>query len=378
MLSRIILKNQILLSVNTIFRENIKKSSWKDSTFRKVKPFGKLVSILFLCQITTSLSAQIGGNSSFTFLNIPSNPTTSALGGINISKTQKDPNSFLQNPALLDSSENNLLAVNFLPFFSGVKYSSAAYVRTIKKQTFGLGVQYIGYGDFLQTDPAGNIQGKFSANDYALTLSHARTQGNITFGVNLKFVGSVIESYSASAVLMDFGGVFKHPKQDFNFAITAKNIGIRLRSFTPFDNPDLPLDVQMGISFKPKYMPVRFSITAHHLHKYDITYLDKTIIKKDLSGNIIETTVNPIDNFARHFVFGAEFLLNKNFNILAGYNHLRGQELSQKNLSGFSGFSVGFLFKTKAIDLSYSYAGYNTAGNLNSFGLVCDFGKLIK
>jgi hypothetical protein len=338
----------------------------------------RFIYILLIYSTPFLSNAQIGGNSSFTFLNIPTNPTTSALGGINISKTQKDPNSFLQNPALLDSSENNLLAVNFIPYFSGIKYSSAAYVLTIKKQTFGLGVQYVGYGDFLQTDPAGNIQGKFTANDYALTLSHARTQGNITFGVNLKLAGSVIESYSASAILMDFGGVFKHPKQDFNFAIAAKNIGIRLQSFTPFDNPDLPLDVQMGVSFKPKYMPVRFSVTAHHLYKYNITYLDKTIIKKDLSGNIIETSVNPIDNFARHFVIGAEFLLNKNFNILAGYNHFRSQELSQKNLSGFSGFSVGFLFKTKAIDLSYSYAGYNTAGNLNSFGLVCDFGKLIK
>jgi hypothetical protein len=320
----------------------------------------RILYIFFIFSTSQFSFAQIGGNNSFTFLNIPSNPTTSALGGINISKTQKDPNGFLQNPALLDSSDNNLLAVNFLPYFSGTKYSSAAYVRTIKKQTFGLGIQYIGYGDFLQTDPAGNIQGKFTANDYALTLSHARTQGNITFGVNLKFVGSVIESYSASAILMDFGGIFKHPKQDFN-------IGIRLRSFTPFDNPDLPLDVQMGVSFKPQYMPVRFSITAHHLYKYDITYLDKTIVKKDLSGNIIENSVNPIDNFARHFVVGAEFLFSKNFNILAGYN-----------LSGFSGFSVGFLFKTKAIDFSYSYAGYNTAGNLNSFGIVCDFGKLIK
>jgi hypothetical protein len=338
----------------------------------------RILYIFFIFSTSQFSFAQIGGNNSFTFLNIPSNPTTSALGGINISKTQKDPNGFLQNPALLDSSDNNLLAVNFLPYFSGTKYSSAAYVRTIKKQTFGLGIQYIGYGDFLQTDPAGNIQGKFTANDYALTLSHARTQGNITFGVNLKFVGSVIESYSASAILMDFGGIFKHPKQDFNIAIVAKNIGIRLRSFTPFDNPDLPLDVQMGVSFKPQYMPVRFSITAHHLYKYDITYLDKTIVKKDLSGNIIENSVNPIDNFARHFVVGAEFLFSKNFNILAGYNHLRGQELSQKNLSGFSGFSVGFLFKTKAIDFSYSYAGYNTAGNLNSFGIVCDFGKLIK
>ncbi len=338
----------------------------------------RLTYILLFFATSFLTNGQIGGNNSFTFLNIPSNPTTSALGGMNISKTQKDPNSFLQNPALLDSSANNLLAINYSPYFSGIKYSSVVFVRQIKKQIFGLGVQHIGYGDFQQTDASGIILGKFSANDIALTLSHARKQGNITFGGNLKLVNSVIESYSASALLFDFGGVFKHPKQDLSYGIAIKNIGIRFKNFTPFDNPDLPFDVQMGVSFKPKYMPVRFSITAHHLYKYAITYLDKTIVKKDLSGNIIENKVNPVDNLGRHFVLGAELLFSKNFNILLGYNHLRNQELSQQNVSKFSGFSLGFLFKTKTIDLSYSYAGYNTAGNLNSFGLVCNLGKIIK
>ena len=341
----------------------------------------KLISVyksLFFLLIFHQSDGQIGGNNSFTFLNIPSNPTLSALGGINISKTQCDPNAFLQNPALLDTSENNLVGINFLPYLGGVKYSSAVFIKSFKKQPFGIAVQNISYGDFQQTDASGNILGKFSANDVAITLSHSRRQGNITFGGNLKFVNSVIENYSASALLLDFGGVFKHPKQDLAYGITVKNIGMRLKNFTPLDDPNLPLDVQMGVSFKPKYMPVRFSFTAHHLYKYDVTYLDKTIVKRDLSGNIIENKVSTIDNLGRHFIVGAELLLSKNFDIILGYNHLRNRELSQQFIGGFSGFSIGFLFKTKFINFSYSYSGYNTAGNLNSFGLVCDFGKIIK
>ncbi len=333
--------------------------------------------IIFFLLFFHLSKAQIGGNNSFAFLNIPSNPTISALGGANITKTQSDPNSFLQNPALLDTSENNLLGMNFLPYLGGIKYSSVAFVKSFKKQPVGLAIQHISYGDFQQTDASGNILGKFSANDLALTLSYARRQGNITFGGNIKFVSSVVESYKSSAILLDFGGVFKHPKQELCYGIVIKNLGIRLKTFTPNDNPDLPLDVQMGITFKPKFMPVRFSFTAQHLYKYDITYLDKTIVKKDLSGNIIENQVSTIDNLGRHLITGVELLLNKNFNILLGYNHLRNRELSQMNTSGFSGFSVGFLFKTKIIDLSYSYSGYNSAGNLNSFGLVCDLGKNI-
>jgi hypothetical protein len=338
----------------------------------------KILNTIFFLLIALASTAQIAGNESYTFLKIPTNPVISGLGGINISKSDKDPNGFLQNPALLDSSENNLLAINYLPYFSGNAYSSIAYVTSIKKNTFGIAGQYFGYGDFQLTDPAGNVLGKFTVNDVALTLSYSRKQGNITFGGNLKLVNSVIESYTSSALLMDFGGVFKHPKQDLSYAIAVRNIGFPLKNFTPFDNPNLPLDVLMGVTFKPQYMPVRFSVTAHHLYKYDITYLDKTIVRKDLSGNIIENKTSTLDNLARHLVFGAELLLSKNFNILAGYNHLRSKELSQQNIGGFSGFSVGFLVKSKFINFSYSHAGYNTAGNLNSFGLVCDLGKFIK
>lgn len=334
--------------------------------------------ILFFLLIFHHSEGQIGGSKSFAFLNIPSNPTISALGGINIGKIQRDPNSFLQNPALLDTSENNLLGVNFLPYLGGIKYTSVAFVKSIKKQPFGIAIQHLNYGDFQQTDASGNVLGKFIVNDLALTLSYAHRQGNITFGGNIKFANSIVENYSASAILFDFGGIFQHPKHELIYGITIKNLGISIRSFTPNDTPDLPIDVQMGVTFKPKYMPIRFSFTAHHLYKYDISYLDKNIVKKDLSGNIIENKISTIDNLARHFIVGTELLLNKNFNILFGYNHLRNQELSQQNVGGFSGFSIGFLFKTKFIDLSYSYSGYNTAGNLNSFGLVCDLGKIIK
>lgn len=333
--------------------------------------------LLFLLSFLDAKS-QIGGDNSFTFLNIPSNPTISALGGINVSKIQKDPNAFVQNPALLDTSQNNLLGINFMPYLGGVRYSSITFIKSFKKQPFGFSIQSINYGDFQQTDMAGNMIGNFSANDVAMTFSYARKQGNITFGGNIKFASSVIENYAASAILLDFGGIFKHPKHDLACGIVLKNVGFNVKQFTPTNTPNLPLDVQAGVSFKPKYMPVRFSFTAHHLYKYDISYLNKSIVKKDLNGNIIENEINPVDNLGRHFIVGAELLLSKNFNVLAGYNHLRNRELSQQNISGFSGFSIGFLLKTKFIALSYSYAGYNSAGNLNSFGLVCDLGKIIK
>lgn len=343
----------------------------------KKKYFWIFFTILFLLNARLDFG-QVGGEASFSFLNIPNSPVNLALGGINVTRSEKDVNVLFQNPALLDSSLHNLLSVNYSPYFSGINHSSVAYVRKYKKNLFGFSVQSINYGNFQLTDPSGNILGQFSASDVALSLSTAKTQGNITFGGSLKFASSVIESYSSVALLMDFGAIFKHPMEGLTIGLNIKNVGIALKSYTFADKQNLPFDVQAGITFKPQYMPVRFSFTAHHLYKYDITYLDKSIVNRDLNGNIIENKVNPIDNIARHFVLGAELLISKNFHALVGYNHLRSAELSQINVSGFAGFSAGFLVRTKLFDFSYGYSGYNTAGNLNSFGLVCDLNKIIK
>lgn len=332
--------------------------------------------LLFLLLTTQLMAQQLGGTERFSFLTNAVSPSFSALGGVNVSKTQADPNAFLQNPALLDSATNNQIALNFHSYFASTQFATVAYTKTIAKANVGIGIQYLNYGTFQGMDALGNSTGEFYAKDVALTLSHSRRQGNITFGANLKYVNGMIEQYSASAIMLDFGGVFKHPKLDLSYGITVKNIGMSFRDYTDKESSTLPLDVQMGLSFKPQYMPIRVSLTAHHLYQYDIAYLDKSIIKKDLNGNVIENTVSTSDKIARHFVLGLELLLSKQVNLLVGYNHLRSQELSQTTVGGLSGFSVGALFKSKFFNLSYSFSGYNNAGNVNSLGLVCNLARI--
>lgn len=331
---------------------------------------------LFFCSSLLPLHAQ---NQAFSFLHLPTHARANALGGVNVSLTGQDVSMFLNNPALLDSAENNQLSINYLPYFAGIKYSSAAYVRNIKGGTWGASVQYLNYGEFEMTDPAGNVLGTFRANDYALTLAHARKAGNISMGINLKLVGSTIETYQASAVLIDIGGVFKHPKHDLSIGLVIKNVGVRMKNFTPFDEPDLPFDVQAGGTFKPQYMPLRFSITAHSLYRFDIVYQDPKSPKKyDLNGNPIEERIGTLNKLARHFVFGTEVLLNPNFRLHLGYHFRRQQELRQLPLSSGAGFSTGFLLKLKAFELQYAYSIYHLSGSLSNFTLVCNLNKIMR
>src|SRR5690606_30809834 len=101
-----------------------------------------------------------------------------------------------------------------------------------------------------------------------------RTMGVFTLGANLKFAQSYLDSYTASAVLLDIGGIYAHPEKDFTVGMVIKNFGVVVKDYTEGSGSNLPFDVQIGTTFKPQYMPFRFSLTAYNLTRGDIAYFD--------------------------------------------------------------------------------------------------------
>ena len=85
-----------------------------------------------------------------------------------------------------------------------------------------------------------------------------------------------------------------------------------------------------------------------------------------------------IDNFFRHFVFGAEFLPAKGFNVLLGYNHQRRKEMMVPTRPLLVGFSWGIYIRISKIKLSYSQAFYHIAGASNHFSLNMNMGDIYR
>ena len=114
--------------------------------------------------------AQVGGSNTFDFLNINANSRVAAIGGENVSSSDWDPNMFLANPANIDAEQYQKVSVSYLPYQAGVKRGDVSYVMPFKNlKGLGVGVQYMNYGTFQETDDAGNNIGTFTANEYALT-----------------------------------------------------------------------------------------------------------------------------------------------------------------------------------------------------------------
>jgi len=323
---------------------------------------------------------QLGGRTVFPFLDLPPSAQLAALGGMSVSARTDDPTMLFGNPALLNADMDGRLALSYVAYVADIKQSTAAYVfNTQKAGRFGLAVTYLNYGSLESYDAAGNSLGTFGVNEYTVGATDAFTKGKFTFGLTTKLAVSSIAGSRSLAGVGDAGVVYKHPRQDFTVGLAVKNAGYQLTPYPGTDRGPLPLDVQLGASIKPEHMPLRLSLTAHHLQQWQIQYLDPNQRGQLDANNVeIKPTRSFADNLARHFTASAALLLSKNFNLRVGYNHLQRRELRLDNTSGSAGLSFGVMLKISAFQLDYTHATLQAAGSSEYFTLARSLDSLFK
>ena len=340
----------------------------------------KQLSAFFLL-LPFAAQAQLGGRTALTFLSLPPSAQLAATGGMNASARTSDPTQLYGSPALLNADMDHAAAISYVAYVGSIKQSTAAYVfNTEKRGRFGLGFTYLNYGDIQSFDAAGNALGTFGVNEYAFTGADSYTKGKFTFGLAAKLAVSAIADNRAVALAGDAGVLYK-PKadQDFTIGLVVKNAGYMLKPYIANGRQPLPLDVQLGTTIKPEHMPLRFTITAHHLQKWNIQYLDPNDRgTTNASGDTVRASKNFADNLARHFTVGAELLLGTGFHVRVGYNHLQARELRLDNTSGAAGFSFGAMLKISQFQLDYTHATLQAAGSSNYFTLSRSLSSVFK
>lgn len=326
----------------------------------------------------TAAQAQIGGQTAFSSLRLPQGAYLASVGGMSVSGRTADPNMLYGNPALLNAEMDGRLALSYGGYLGGIRQSTAAYARNSEKLgRWGFGLSYLNYGDFDMYDPAGNPMGTFSVNDYHLSLSNAHTVGPFTLGATARLAVAGIAGNHSLATLVDVGSVFKHPEKDFTVGLAVKNLGYQVQPFEGSSREPMPLDVQLGASIKPEHMPVRFTVTAHHLQQFDIVYLDTLQSRtQSLDGTTKIPKKSLGDKIARHFTVGGELLLGKGFNLRVSYNHLRRRELRLDNTSGGAGLAFGGMLRLGAYQFEYTRAMYHVSGGTNYITLTRNVDEL--
>lgn len=333
-----------------------------------------------LCVIfgSTCAAQPTGGRAGLSFLQLPANARLAALGSRHFTLPGAEASLFFQNPALLDSIKSKNLALSVMPYLADTRLVNLAYAQSFQrtKGTWGGGIQYLNYGTLTQTDDLGNAIGEFRAADYALSVGYGSTIQNITIGGSLKMVGSALESYRMWGLALDWGAVFKHPKRDLTAGFVVKNLGFLRQNYAGGGAPPLPLDVRIGLTFKPEYMPIRFSLTAHHLNAFDQVYNDPALFFDfDNNGNRVPRKIAVPEKLLRHLTAGAEILIHSKFRLMLGYDHLLRQEMRLREAGGLSGISFGGWLKVGRFEFSYGRSQMGSGLGVNTFSVNANLQK---
>jgi len=334
---------------------------------------------------TGLLLAQPAGKRAYEFLNLPASARITALGGHLISVHDEDISLALANPATLNDRMHNRISFSHNFHFADIQNGYVSYGRHIEKWalTTHFGVQYVSYGDFTYADVLGNQNGTFSSGETAFVIGASKKVADrITIGANIKSVFSNLESYTSTGILMDLGINYSNDSSGFMFTLLAKNMGAELTTYNG-SGFGTPLDIQVGVSKRLKYLPFRLTIIAHQLHKANVRYDDPDkLVQTDIFGEPVKVNKfgESIDNIFRHIIINGEFMLGKNENLRlrAGYNHLRRKELSLSTFRSLAGFSLGFGIKVSAFKLDYGLGYYHVAGATNHISISTDLGRLFK
>ncbi len=318
--------------------------------------------------------SQTGGRSSFEFLRVAGDTKTMALGGELVSSRFNDINTFIANPGTVSDSLDEHVSLHHTFYYGDINYSQLTFGTEVGNSGFWmLGVQYFNYGKIMAYDELEQELGELSANDYAITIGHSMTTGDFTMGANVKLVASNLVGYHKSGILFDLGGVYAYPKADFTVGISIRNFGFIMSDYTDENDENAPFDVQIGLTYKPMHMPLRFSLTAHHLAFGNLAYFDS-------NSPLDQTDQEPtnFDKFMRHLSFGGELILSKNVNLRMGYNHLIRRELRLQNKSGGAGLSYGLMFKLKGLEFAYTRSHSHVIGALNQIGVSGDLNRYLR
>ncbi|WP_235297831.1 type IX secretion system protein PorQ [Portibacter marinus] len=327
--------------------------------------------VFFLVLLVHIGQAQVGGRNVYEFLNLAPSARISALGDYVISVYDDDAVAALLNPAALNSESHTHINFNQTFHFTDIVNGYFNYAHYLENHglTLHAGLQYIDYGNFDLADEFGVISGEFSAGEQSLILGAAKELNeNYSIGTNLKFVFSGLEAYRSSGAALDIGGMYRVEEKRFSAGFVIRNLGTQ---FSPYDEvrEPFPFDVVAGFSKQLDHLPLRFSVIAHHLHRWNISYDDPNLEDNRLFSNSFAVG---LDNFFRHLVLNGEFLIGKGgpLRLRVGYNHFRRRELGLQDFISIAGFSGGFGIKAKKWRVDYGFNTYHLAGSVHtlSFG----------
>lgn len=334
------------------------------------------------------------GRTVFDFMDLPFSARVCGLGGANVSLNDGDLGAMMCNPALLSERTDKQLQLSYSYYGEGQNFASALYGHTLGQNYLAVGVHYLNYGRMPYADEMGNLTGgAFTAQNLLLDIAYARQLGPMfTVGVSLKPIYAAYESYHSFALGADVGGSFVLPESGFSMGLSLQNIGWQLKGFYSDEYgqklQSLPLNLQLGLSYKLPHAPLRFSFTAHNLQRWNLNYQVANIGTADNSTSDIfyygDAHAAWYDMLFRHTIWALDIVpKSEKFYITLSYNHRRRQELTLRDTGqgietkSLAGFALGAGLNLKGVQIGLAAAQYTRSNYVFQFSLGLNMNQLM-
>ena len=361
----------------------------------------------WLLAISQKAQAQVSnaGRSVFSFMSLPASSRLNALGGSNVSVSDGDISMAMCNPALLHENSHMTLQMNFSYYLPGTMFGSVLYGHNFgeapglkangqqltapdapeRPNYFAVGIHYLDYGRMQYADEDGNLTGgSFGARDILIDVMYARQLGRMfKVGVTLKPVYSIYESYSSFAIGADVGAHFQLPDSTFSMGLVLQNIGWQLKSFYSAEDGSgkemLPLNLQLGLSYRVKHAPLRFHLQIHNMQTWYLNYEWTSLDKSPTTGDILPHDVKWYDMMFRHTIWCIEVVpKSEKFYIALSYNHRRRAELNLIDQKSLAGFALGAGVRIKQARVGFAISQLTKSNFSYQVGLTLDINSLMK
>ncbi len=341
----------------------------------------KLFSTLLFAFLSTLAFGQLGGQRSFSFLEIPTSARSAAMGGSSAGIKDNDINIINDNPANLDTSLDNHLSINYVNFVSDINAGNIAYAKQIGAGTMGITAQFLGYGSFEVVEANGVKTGEqFNAGDFALNLAYGRAiDSQFSVGGTFKTVYSNYYYTQSVAFGVDIGAAFSSKSRNFTSTLAVRNLGRALTKNDAGTRNKLPTNFELGAAIKVPKAPFRFFGQYNNLQRWDLGSNDPNYAgkeKTDPKTGLVTQRKFSSDNLFRHLVLGTDIVASDNFWVTVSYNFRRRKELAAVSRGGLSGISFGAMIKIKKLQFNYSLSSYHTAGVAHHIGITTNLNEL--
>jgi hypothetical protein len=309
--------------------------------------------------LTASVAvAQTNTSSVFRFLEIPPTARAAGLGGNHAGLYNADFSMLHVNPAYLNANNSGSVSASYINFLgdANMGFTSGAYDLD-QLGAVGVGIRFIGYGEFDQLDENGNQLGNFNANDVAITGAYSlEVFDNVQAGAGFDFIHSSYSAFKSSAVALSGGVFYQDTASHFSAGLSVRNLGAQITTYDGL-REHLPIDVSVGVTKKPEAFPFQLSLTLKQLNNWDMR-----IVGENERPGIV-------DNAFRHVLFGGEANLGENIAIRFGYDHYLHEQTKTGRDFDLAGIAFGVGINLSNLTIDFSRSSYSRIGGVTRLSL---------